>query len=67
VVTVRVEEPAVAVIVTDVAFVACQFNVTLCPALIELALAEKTRVGFVELPDSPTQEQSPHKAIGIVP
>src|SRR6266567_3324495 len=37
VVTVRVEAPAVAVIVTDVAFVACQFNVTLCPALMELA------------------------------
>ena len=45
VVNVRVEDPAVAVIVTDVALSACQFKVTLCPELMELVFAEKTRVG----------------------
>ena len=48
VINVRADEPAVAVIVTDVALVAFQFSVTLCPELMELVLAEKTRVGGVE-------------------
>lgn len=70
---VRVELPAVAVIVTAVAFVVCQLRVTLCPALIEFTLAEKTRVGAVlgppEVlpPAGPPQALSPHKANGIIP
>lgn len=48
VVNVRVEDPTVAVIVTDVALVACQFRVTLCPELMEFAFAEKIRVGGLE-------------------
>lgn len=66
-VNVRVELPAVAVIVTVVAFVVCQFRVTLCPALIELTLAEKMRVGAVLDPARPLQAVSPHKASGIIP
>ena len=46
-VNVRVDDPAVAVIVTAVALVACQFRVTLCPELMEFVFAEKTRVGGV--------------------
>lgn len=42
---VRVDEPAVAVIVTEMAFVLCQWSVTLCPASIELVFGEKTNVG----------------------
>jgi hypothetical protein len=48
VVNVRVDDPTVAVTVVDVAFVACQFSVTLCPVLIEFVFAEKTRVGGLE-------------------
>jgi hypothetical protein len=44
-VNVRADDPAVAVIVIDVAFVACQFSVTLCPELTEFVFAEKTKVG----------------------
>jgi hypothetical protein len=66
--SVRVELPAVAVIVTAVAFVVCQLRVTLCPALIELTLAEKTRVGAVLGPPArPPQALSPHKANGSIP
>lgn len=43
--TVRADEPEVAVIVIDVALVICQFRVMLCPSLIEVELAEKTREG----------------------
>jgi hypothetical protein len=42
--TVRDVPPAVAVIITDVAFVACQLSVTLCPLLIELLLAENVKL-----------------------
>jgi hypothetical protein len=42
---VRVDEPTVAVMVTEVAFVLCHDNVTLCPVSTELVFAEKTRVG----------------------
>ena len=66
-VKVRVEVPAVAVMVTAVAFVVCQLRVTLCPALIELALAEKMRVGAVLGPARPLQAVSPHKANGMIP
>jgi len=45
VVNVRVADPTVAVIVTEVALAECQFRVTLCPALMEFVVAEKTRVG----------------------
>jgi hypothetical protein len=45
VVNVRADDPAVAVIVIDVASVACQFRVTLCPELTEFVFAEKTKVG----------------------
>lgn len=45
VVTVRVDEPAVAVIVTEDALVEPQLNVTLCPLLIEVALAVRVTVG----------------------
>jgi hypothetical protein len=48
VVNVRVEDPVVALMVVEVAFVACQFRVTLCPILIAFAFAEKTRVGGLE-------------------
>ena len=43
--TVRVEEPAAAVIVTEVALKACQFRVTVWPLLIVVALAENVMVG----------------------
>jgi len=66
-VSVRVALPAVAVIVTAVAFVDCQLRVTLCPALIELALAEKMRVGAALGPARPLQALSPHKANGMIP
>lgn len=45
VVNVWVDEPAVAVIVTDVAFALCQVSVTLCPERIEGALAVRVTVG----------------------
>jgi hypothetical protein len=46
-----VEDPTVAVIVTDVALVACQSRVTLCPELMVFVVAEKTSVGaFDPLP-----------------
>ena len=70
---VRADEPEVAAIVTDVALVIFQFRVMLCPSLIEVALAEKTRVGVgVEggvgfWAETPEQEQSPHSAIGAIP
>ena len=35
--------------VTDVAFVACQVNVTICPAVIAFVLAEKIIVGVPEV------------------
>ena len=44
-VTVRVVPPALAVIVTDEAFVVCHVSVTLCPLLIAVLLAENVRVG----------------------
>ena len=45
-VTVRVEEPAVAVIVTELAFALCQLSATLCPVSIEIGLAERVTVGL---------------------
>ena len=49
VVTVRGVEPEEAVMVTDVAFVACQVNVTICPAVIAFVLTEKLMVGVAEV------------------
>lgn len=65
-VSVRAAEPAVAVIVTALALVLCQFSVTLCPALIEFVLAENTRVGVVSRP-KPLQALIPHNASGMSP
>jgi hypothetical protein len=49
--TARVEEPADAVMVTEVALEDCQLRVTLWPLLIDKVLAEKVMVGatFLEL------------------
>lgn len=41
----RVVPPALAVIVTDEAFVVCHVSVTLCPLLMAVLLAENVRVG----------------------
>lgn len=65
--TVRDDVPAVAVIVTVVAFVVCQLSVTLCPWLMEFVLAEKTRVGALLLRPKPLQALIPHNASGISP
>jgi hypothetical protein len=43
--SVRVDEPAVAVMVTAVALVDCQFKVTLWPVLSEFVLAERVTAG----------------------
>ena len=71
VINVRADEPAVAVIVTDVALVAFQFSVTLCPELIELVFAEKTRVGGVEpllvLVLLLLEQEDKHNAVAINP
>jgi hypothetical protein len=47
VVNVRVDDPAVAVMVTPVAFALCQFSVTGCPEVIEVELALRVTVGGV--------------------
>jgi hypothetical protein len=74
-----VDEPAVAVIVTDVAWVVCQLSVTLWPTVIELPVVEKTSVGVavgggvgvgggvVFWLEAPEQEQRVHNAIGASP
>jgi len=67
VVRVRVEEPSLAVMVTDVEKTACQFKVTLCPASIAPALAEKTRAGGFDGLLSPLQPQRDNRATGIAP
>ena len=45
VVTVRLVVPSLAVMVTEVAFDDCQLTVVLCPALIEVGLADSVTVG----------------------
>lgn len=45
VVRVRVEDPAVAVIVTEVAFEDCQVSVTFCPALMDVGVAKRVTLG----------------------
>jgi hypothetical protein len=68
---VRVDEPAVAVIVTEMAFVLCQWSVTLCPASIELVFAEKTKVGalwcLLGLGVLVLEQEQRHQATAIVP
>jgi hypothetical protein len=64
VIRVRVDDPAVAVIVTELASTARHVKVTLCPGLTELLLAVKTMLGGLFA--SPEQAESPHKAIGTI-
>jgi hypothetical protein len=80
-VSVRFDEPAVAVTVTEEASLACQLSVTLWPSLIELALTEKISVGcglgvggggcgggFDVVPEVPfEQEHSTNSAIEASP
>ena len=67
-VTVRVEEPEVAVTVTDVAFVACQVSVTLCPLVIEGVLAARVTLGADGVAfDEPAQEERLQTAKSRIP
>lgn len=68
VVTVRVEEPAVAVMVTDVASVACQLSVTLCPLVIEVGLAASVTLGADDVAfEVPAQEERQQMANSRIP
>lgn len=68
VVSVRVEEPAVAVMVTDVALLACQLSVTLCPLVIEVGLAESVTLGADDVAlEVPAQEERPQMANSRIP
>ena len=69
VVTVRVDEPAVAVIATEVALVACHVSVTLCPLLIDAVLAASVTLGADEelAWEVPPQEDKPQTANSRVP
>ena len=74
VVRVRVDDPPFAVTVTDVAFVACQLRVTLWPALMEFAFAEKIKAGGVRpllvpvpLLVLPLEQEHKHNAAAINP
>jgi hypothetical protein len=61
--TVRLEEPADAVMVTEVALKACQFSVTLWPLLIVVVLAEKVMVGAAFFEELAHEEQPQIAAI----
>lgn len=63
--TFRVEDPAVAVIVTEVALNDVQFRVTLWPLLIAFVLAEKVIVGGTFF--RPPQAKAPQMAAINVP
>jgi hypothetical protein len=69
VVMVRVEDPAVAVIVTDVALEDCQVSVTFCPALMDVGLAERVTLGADDdvAFELLAQEEKPHTANNINP
>jgi hypothetical protein len=69
VVRVRVEEPAEAVIVTEVAFVACQVRVTPCPLLIDAGLAASVTLGAEDevALEEPAQDEKPQTANRRVP
>ncbi len=68
-VTVRVDEPLLAVIVTEVALLACQLKVTLWPLAIDVALTERVTVGTTSTGFSGllAQEPAPHKERSKVP
>ena len=72
--SVRDADPAVAVILTDVAFVDCQVKVTVWLAVIVFVFAENTRVGVagglltaVVLPVPPPQAERPKSADSSTP
>jgi hypothetical protein len=67
VVRVRVEDPAEAVIVTDVAPVACQVSVTLCPLVIDAVLAVSVTLGGELAFDEPAHEEKKQTANRRVP
>ena len=68
VVTVRVEEPEVAVTVTDVAFVACHVSVTLCPLVIDGVLAARVTLGVDDVAlDEPAHEERLQTAKSRIP
>jgi len=67
VVTVRVEAPAVAVIVTEVASVDCHDSVTLCPLVIDAELAASVTLGAEVAFEGPAQEENPQTANRRVP
>ena len=67
VVTLRVVEPAVAVMVTEVELVVCQLKVTLWPEPIDVGFAENVTVGTVEVFELVAQEEKPHRARNSVP
>ena len=60
-------EPALAVMVTEVALVVCQLKVTLWPEPIDAGLAEKVRDGAVDVFELVAQEEEPHIARRSVP
>ena len=62
--SVRVLDPAEAVIVTEVALLDVHVNVTLCPAGIVFVLAENTRLGAPEVlvPVPPPHAERPKSA-----
>ncbi len=68
VVRVRIEDPAAAVIVTEVALDDCQFRVTGCPDVIDFALAVSVMVGTEFWPEleTPLQELRPQRAANMV-
>ena len=63
----RVVEPAVAVMVTEVELVVCQLKVTLWPEPIDVGFAENVTVGTVEVFELVAQEEKPHRARNSVP
>ena len=67
VVRVRVEEPAEAVIVMEVASVACHVSVTLCPLFIDAGLAASVTLGVELFFEGPAQEEKTQTASKRVP
>ena len=65
-ITLRVELPAAAVMVTDVAFVLCQARVTLCPEIMDVGFADRVTVGAF-WPELRPQLHKPANASGIDP
>jgi hypothetical protein len=70
VVTVRDDDPAVAVIVTEVAFALCQLRVMLCPELIAMGVAARLMVGLAGGGGAGVPLAHPHKlprAMAMIP